>query len=280
MKRLLAAMTAALVIVATFGTASVAAAPATGITATPASTVTWAGTYTAKFVRSASGIINETNRVNSAGAQNNWTSADVYLQFRPLTGPSGTGSPTPNPACDPNGLVTPVFTYVNSDPTIAGTPTDGYFIGSNPYNVCVYLVNPQVTTGTVDSAVIAGTTATLPSGLNGHFRIDVSGEWNNTSHGLVDAQYNNGDNGLVEAVTWQMGWPGLGDGWGRLLVNGGLIDWGTFNASHAYSYTLSASGSITLNIFDGDASSGLVYVPSWYSDNVGSLTYTITYLGL
>ena len=41
--------------------------------------------YWATFVRSASGIINETNRVNldPAGAQNPWTNADVYLQFRP-----------------------------------------------------------------------------------------------------------------------------------------------------------------------------------------------------
>ena len=60
----------------------------------------------AKFVRAASGIINETNRVNAGGAQNDWTSADVWLQFRPLTGPNGTGTPTPNPNCDPVGLVT------------------------------------------------------------------------------------------------------------------------------------------------------------------------------
>ena len=246
------------------------AAPATGITATPAATVTWAGTYTATFVRSASGIINETNRTNSAGAQNNWTNADVWLQFRPLTGPGGTGSPTPNPNCNPMGLVTAPFTYVNSDPAIAGTPTSGYFIGSNPYNVCVYLVNPMVASGTVDSAVQAGTTALLPSGLNGQFRIEVSGEWLNTPFGLVDAQYNNGDNGTTEP--WplvQEGWPGLGACWGRLFVNGACVDWGAFNPAHAYSYTLSASGSITLNAND-----------TYYLDNVGSLSFKITYLGL
>jgi hypothetical protein len=131
---------------------------------------------------------------------------------------------------------------------------------------------------------MAGVTATLPTTpfglLSGRYRINVTGEWYNDSHGLVDAQYNNGDNGLLEAVTWQMGWPGLGDGWGRLLVNGGLVGWGAFNASHAYSYTLSTSGTITLNVFDGDATSGLAYNASWYGDNVGSLSYTITYLGL
>ena len=77
----------------------------------------------------------------------------MYLQFRPPTGPNGTGSPKPNPNCDPNGLVMAPFTYVNdpvADPTIAGTPTSGYFIGTNPYNVCVYLVNPVVASGTIE----------------------------------------------------------------------------------------------------------------------------------
>ena len=66
----------------------------------------------------------------------------MYLQFRPLTGPNGTGSPTPNPNCDPSGLVVAPFTFVNTDASIGGDATKGYFIGSNPYNVCVYLVNP------------------------------------------------------------------------------------------------------------------------------------------
>ena len=114
----------------------------------------------------------------------------MYLQFRPLTGPNGTGSPTPNPACDPNGLVTAPFTYVNDRTrSIGGTPTSGYFIGSNPYNVCVYLVNPQVASGTIDSAAFDGTTATLPTGLAGkHFRIDVSGTYTNALN-VADAEY-------------------------------------------------------------------------------------------
>ena len=88
MRRILAMVLA--VALAVLVAAPAMAAPATGITATHAATVTWEETYTAHFVRSASGIINETNRVNSAGAQNPWTSADVWLQFRPLTGPAGT----------------------------------------------------------------------------------------------------------------------------------------------------------------------------------------------
>ena len=245
------------------------AAPATGITATPAATESFdGGNCTATFVRSASGIINETNRV-CAGSQNPWTSADVWLQFRPLTGPDGTGSPIPNPTCNPTGLVTTSFTFSNSEASIGGTTTQGYFIGSNPYNVCVYLVNPMVASGTVDSASASGTTVTLPTGLSGQFEIAVSGEWFNATFGLVDAQYNNGYNGYNEAVTWQEGWPGLGACWGRLFVNGACVDWGAFNPAHAYSYTLSASGSITLNVND-----------TYYPDNVGSLSFTVTYLGL
>ena len=115
----------------------------TGITATPAATKTFGGTYSATFVRSASDIINETNRVNSAGAQNGWTSLDVYLQFRPRSNP--TGGVVPNPTCDPNGLVTAMFPYTNSDSNIAGTPTSGYFLPHVTYNVCVYYVHTYAT---------------------------------------------------------------------------------------------------------------------------------------
>ncbi|HUX05658.1 MAG TPA: hypothetical protein VMV53_12230 [Acidimicrobiales bacterium] len=112
----------------------------TGIKATSASTVVFDGGNTsAKFVRAASGIINETNRVGlNNTTQNPWSPFEVWLQFRPLTGPSGTGSPTPNSACDSTTVTAP-FTWSNSGPnSLSGTTSSGYFIGSNPYNVCVY----------------------------------------------------------------------------------------------------------------------------------------------
>ena len=115
----------------------------TGITASSAKTITFNGTdaYTAQFVRSASGVINQTNRVH-VGFTNNWVGIpfDVWVQFRPLTGPSGTGNPTANPACESPTVVPPV-TYLNSDTAIAGTPTSGYFITGVPYNVCVYFAH-------------------------------------------------------------------------------------------------------------------------------------------
>lgn len=272
MRRILALLLAAALAIAV--AAPAVAAPATGITATPAATVTWAGTYTAKFVRSASGIINETNRVNSAGPQNGWTSADVYLQFRPLTGPDGTGDPIPNPRCDPDGLVTPPFTYVNSDPAIAGTPTSGYFIGTNPYNVCVYLVQPRVASGTIDVSVHDGaTSAAVP--LSGHFRVTVSGTWQNGPWWLVDPEYvQQMDLGGSAGTTlvWLDSWPGFApDDFGDVMVNGSFVNWGAYTTTHTYSrtMTLAVGATVNLAVFD-----------SYHADNVGALSYTITYLGL
>ncbi len=119
----------------------------TGITATPASTVNFDGGATsAQFVRSASGIINETNRVNLlGGSQNPWSTFDVWLQFRPLTGPSGLGLPVANPACDQSTII-PSFTWWNNNESLGGSATSGYFIDRNVYNVCVYYAYPFVLT--------------------------------------------------------------------------------------------------------------------------------------
>jgi hypothetical protein len=380
---------------AAFITAATAlAGGGTGITATPASLKTFDGGNTsAKFVRAASGIINETNRVGLNGTtQNPWSPYDVTLQFRPLTGPSGTGNPTPSPACEGPTVIAP-FTFTNGDPGIGGTTGGGYFIGSNPYNVCVYYANPFVLTLRVDGGTSLTTTAghqitysghysngsvniggsavtldvftgtgcntsnTLYTGISagstdasgnysflagpsplgtysvvghttslvgtvtsnctdivvqapveelvasgsvnassesgisevatlaGKYRIDVNGTWDNTSHGLVDAEYDNGDLGhsLADFTAGQDGFSGLGADWGDLLVNGSDVNWGAYNDAHAYSYTLSgvsAGSSISLRVFDGDASGGsLLDNAGWYGDNAGSLSYTITYLG-
>ena len=61
--------------------------------------------------------------------------------------------------------------------------------------MCVYLVNPQVASGTINSAVFDGSTATLPTGLDGkHFRIDVTGAYANNSLNVADAEYTSLDN--------------------------------------------------------------------------------------
>lgn len=242
----------------------------TGITATPASTVTWAG-GTAQFVRSASGIINETNRVNTGDA------FPVWLQFRPLTNP--TGGVVPNPTCNPNGLVYAPFVWSTTDPALVGTPTSGYFLPGVQYNVCVYIVNPVVATGTIDSSAVNGTDVTLPTGLNGHFRIDVSGTYTNDGNNVADAEYTSTDGWIAYMNGYDISPYFLGEGFGDVQVNGGFVDWGAYSPTHAYSLLGTYSGSINLAVFDGDSNTN-TKVPGWYGDNTGSLNYTVTYLGL
>lgn len=233
--------------------------------AVPASTVSF-DNCSATFVRSASGIVNETNRVCDPGPQNPWTDAPVYLQFRPL-------SSTPNPACDPDGLVAnPSTAWKNTSPSL-----DGYF-GDGTYNVCVYLVNPVVASGSIDSRSDTGTTVSLPSNLaTGRYQIDVSGTWQNSNIDAVDAEYTSPDNW----VTVVNGYPGLGEGFGDVEVNQQFVDWGAYSPSQAYSLAVASPGSsINLRVFDGDANSGPDATNAgWYGDNSGSLSFTITYLG-
>ena len=244
------------------------------ITATPPTTQKWAGSYSATFNRSASGIVNETNRVNSAGPQNGWTSSDVWIQFRPTSNPTA-GGVVPNSTCDPAGLVTQL-TYnatASNDTTLI---TSGYFLPNVNYNACVYLVNPVVASGTVDSANPAGTSASLP--LAGHYRINVSGTWQNASNGPVDAEYTSINDWATHEDGFDVGGWNLGPDFGDLTVGGQFVNWGPYNSSHAYSYTAALpAGSLNLAVFDGQNGQP---EPSWYSDNNGSLNYTITYLGL
>ena len=62
-----------------------------------------------------------------------------------------------------------------------------YFPAGTTYNVCVYLVEPVVATGLLDSADVDGVVASLP--LDGQYRIDVTGTWQNGSWWRVDAEW-------------------------------------------------------------------------------------------
>ena len=64
-----------------------------------------------------------------------------------------------------------------------------------------------------------------------------------------------------------------------MQVNGSFVNWGAFNANHAYSLTTALTNtSVNLAVFDGDSNTGTKDA-GWYGDNSGSLNYTITYLG-
>lgn len=91
--------------------------------AVPARTVVFqGGECTAKFVRSASGIVNETDRICG-----NWTDG-YWLQFRPLAG-------KPDPACDPEGLALSFYWTNAYDPAVADYTRPGEW-----FNVCWYPV--------------------------------------------------------------------------------------------------------------------------------------------
>lgn len=229
--------------------------------AVPARTVTFDdGNCTAKFVRSASGIVNETNR-ECTPDQNPWVDADVRLQFRPLNG-------KPNPTCDPTGLVT-TFVWSNTDAALAQ-----YFPDGSEYNVCVYLEEPVVESGTIDSTDVDGTTAAaIP--LAGTYQVCVRGTWSNSGGTeLVDAEYVSQDSW----VTFSDGLSTLGPNWGDVQVNGQFVDWGSYSTEHKYctTMTLADGAMLTLGVFDGQAGAA---VPEWYADNVGMLDYTVEYVG-
>jgi len=253
-------------VLAVFGVAVVPAFAATK--ALPAKTITFdGGRCTAKFVRSASGIVNETGR-ECEGDQNPWIETDVRLQFRPLDG-------KPNAACDPEGLVT-TFTWTNDDPALTG------IFGTQQYNVCVYREDEEAAEGTLDASDFDGVT-TAPVELPGQYRVCVAGTWSNRNGTeVVDPEY-------LSQFNWQGYTNGLPEGdpyaytgsnFGDVTVNGQFVNWGAYNPEHRYctTVTLAADATITLRVFDGDGSTATAN-EAWYADNVGSLTYTVSYLG-
>lgn len=253
-------------VVAVLGVAAVV--PAVSAKAMPARTITFdGGNCTAKFVRSASGIINETNRT-CTGEQNPWVDADVTLQFRPLDG-------KPNPECDTEGLVT-TFVYTNTDPALAE------LFGTRSYNVCVYLEDEEVEEGTLDAADFDGAT-TGPVELPGRYQVCVTGTWSNRNGTeVLDAEYLSQFNweGYTNGLPATDPYAYTGSNFGDVQVNGQFVDWGAYNTAHKYctTLTLAADATISLRVFDGDGTTGVTN-ESWYADNVGSLSYTVTYLG-
>ncbi len=179
----------------------------------------------------------------------------MYLQFRPTNWSQRDRQPDSEPGLRPERARLAPFIYVN-DPvayaSIGGTTSSGYFIGSNPYNVCVYLVNPQVALGTIEAASLTGSTAALPTGLVGHFRIDVSGAYTSALN-VADAEYTSTDGWATHTQGYDIDPWFLGEDFGDVQVNGNFVNWGAFAAPHAYSLSTTLSGSVNLAVFDGDS---------------------------
>lgn len=126
------------------------------------------------------------------------------------------------------------------------------------------------TTGAVDSASATGTNVALPR--PGTYRIDVNGTWDNGVWYGVDAEW------VQQAdLSWAQGWPGYPTvDFGDLQVNGQFVDWGAYSSAHSYTYT-GAFPTMAVNLAVWDSWSDLV--TDGHTDNVGSLAYTITYVG-
>lgn len=229
--------------------------------AVPARTITFdGGNCTAKFVRSGSGIVHETKR-ECTGDQNPWVDEDVVIHFRPLNG-------KPNPECDPAGLVT-TFVWSNTDPVL-----EDYLPIGDQYNVCVYLEDPVTDSGTILASDVDGTTTDAVP-LAGDYQICVRGTWVNRGLETFDAEYATTDNW----VTHTNGLAGFGENLGDVTVNGQFVNWGSYSTQHRYctTVTLEEGDTVTLAVFDGE--NGIPNV-GWYADNVGSLSYTMRYLGM
>lgn len=226
----------------------------------------------AKFVRSASNIVNETERVCD-GAQNPWTTEDVWLQFRPLDG-------RPDPSCDPEGLVHSFAWQSNAGG--AGEPLADYLPSGTWYNACVYLVEPVVASGTLDSGDSDGIVVQVPADLDGRYHLTVSGTWQNGPWWLVDAvcvqqTAAGGGAGDTSTLVWKRGWPGLGSAtyeFGDVLVDGAspwmdLTDADCDTTTHTYTTTIEIlDGDMALRVYDTN-----------HSDNVGALNYSLTFAG-
>ena len=192
----------------------------------------------------------------------------------PLSGGTGHG---------PNGQTFTVSFSLTNVVDASTYKNHGDFVSQNPdkedaAHSCIGMPLPHSwsASGTVAANDPDGTTVTLPDAAAGIYLIQVSGFWLNTPHGEVDAQYNNGDNG-VQNGSWtfvQKGWPSIAPDWGRVLVNGSDVEWGAYTSAHTYSIVMPLAGSATLQMGVNDGPGPL----SWYSDNTGSLNYTITYL--
>ena len=81
-------------------------------------------------------------------------------------------------------------------------------------------------------------------------------------------------NGLPASDPFASLGPNLGD----VTINGEFVNWGAYNTAHRYCTTVAVADgeSVTLAVFDGDAGAA---IPEWYADNVGTLNYTMTYVG-
>jgi len=103
------------------------------------------------------------------------------------------------------------------------------------------------------------------------YKFKVIGTWTNRGWESVDAKFTSSDD-----------WTNVLDGPSgydvRLLElqeDEGFVDWGAYNPGHTYYLDFLGIGfTVNFRVFDGDPTTNTLN-PSWYGDNVGSLTVEI-----
>ena len=153
------------------------------------------------------------------------------------------------------------------------------FSGANWATYFTYTVEPVLLeTLSVNSALMEGSISVNVLDVGKHYNFKVIGTWTNRGWESVDAKYASPDNwtnhsdGPGSPGTWD---PRLLD----LQVNGSFVaDWGAYSAVHIYYLDFTGIGStVNFRVFDGEPTTNTL-IPSWYNDNVGSLTVEIYWI--
>lgn len=142
------------------------------------------------------------------------------------------------------------------------------------FAIAAFLNNGLVPAGipetiSVDSAVYTGaSSAVLEAGVQ--YRFVVSGTWENTDQGVVDAVYVSEDDWETHS-TGPVGDDKLLD----LQVNNEFVNWGGYNPDHEYQYIFTGTAAaVNFRIFEGDVATNTPD-PDSYDDNNGILTVKI-----
>ncbi len=127
-------------------------------------------------------------------------------------------------------------------------------------------VNSNSATGVLSSSALA----------NGQqYLFDSTGTWQNDSINVADTAFASTDNWATHFQGYDMNGTLLGPGEFQLQVNGAFVNWGPFSSSHEYTYLYTGTGSaVNLGVFDGNSNTNTKN-PSWYGDNVGTLSVKI-----
>jgi hypothetical protein len=102
--------------------------------------------------------------------------------------------------------------------------------------------------------------------------LKTSGTWQDTSQAnhYNDAEYTTFDGW----ATHMDGTPNWGANQKDLMVNNIFVDWGDYNSAHEYELSFTGTGT-RLSFMITDRNPSAPVDPSWYADNVGSLTVNV-----